>query len=145
LFYISYGLFYVSYGLFYISYGLFHISHGLFYISYGLFYMSYGLFYMFYGSFHISYVATRRYSPFTELSLDSPSCRSIHRAVARFTELSLDSPSCRRSDLGRPELFLRCGTISALGSSHPFKDPPSWRTPPEYLSREFPFSFFVSK
>jgi hypothetical protein len=31
-----------------------------------------------------------------------------------------------------------------VGSFHPFKDPPSWRTPLKYLSRKFPFSFFLS-
>eukprot|EP00959_Pyramimonas_sp_CCMP1952_P475357 9504140-Pyramimonas_sp.AAC.1 len=33
---------------------------------------------------------------------------------------------------------------STVGSRGPFKDPFSWRTPPEYLSRNFPFSFFLS-
>jgi hypothetical protein len=35
-------------------------------------------------------------------------------------------------------------TKMRLGSFRPFKDPPSWRPPPEYLSRKFPFSFFLS-
>ena len=30
---------------------------------------------------------------------------------------------------------------SGVGSDRPFKDPFSWRTPPEYLSRKFPFLF----
>jgi hypothetical protein len=28
-----------------------------------------------------------------------------------------------------------------IGSDRPFKDPFSWRTPPEYLSSKFPFLF----
>jgi hypothetical protein len=31
--------------------------------------------------------------------------------------------------------------IQKIGSDRPFKDPFSWRSPPEYLSRKFPFLF----
>jgi hypothetical protein len=37
---------------------------------------------------------------------------------------------------------VRVRHIKKSGSFRPFKDPFSWRTPPEYLSRKFPF-FFV--
>jgi hypothetical protein len=34
--------------------------------------------------------------------------------------------------------------VYSIGSDRPFKDPFSWRTPPEYLSRKSPFLFRTS-
>jgi hypothetical protein len=56
-------------------------------------------------------------------------------------EWRITARACIAFRLGTVEML----TLSArsLGSFHPFKDPPSWRTPPEYLSRKIPFSFFL--